>query len=62
MLHVRDLVEDLQKLPPEMRLRLVVECLDGTLSGADDYRIRLVEDVQELRFTGAVVRRIVKDQ
>jgi hypothetical protein len=60
MIHVRDLVEDLQKLPPEMRLRLVVECLDGTVAGADDYRIRVVEDVQELRFVGAVVRQIVK--
>lgn len=62
MIYVRDLFEDLQKLPPEMRLRLVVECMDGTLSGADDYSIRKLEDVQELRFTGALVKQIVKDE
>lgn len=59
---VRDLIEHLGTFPGEARLRLMVECTDGTFAAADDYAMRRAEDgTHELRITGALVHQLVKE-
>lgn len=56
-LQVRDLLEHLKVLPPDLPLRFVVECVDSTFCAADDYQMRTgAGGVSEICVFGALVR------
>ena len=62
MIQVRDLIEDLEKLPSD-RLRLAVVSIDGKVASADSYELRRIEDgTHQLRIHGALVRAIVQEE
>jgi hypothetical protein len=60
-MQVRDLIEELQKHPPEMRLELSIEAIAGE-TDADSYNVRRREDVIELQLCGALVRKLVEEE